>query len=209
MCAISLNGCQSLDHSLGAAGGGMLIAVGLWNFISAPVPLVILTATVLLAVPVGRKLATWQHCSPVAAVLLILMVGIVAALTLTPNPPEPGVTEILPPHYLTLLIHPRVVWAQLIAPPADGEQQANIALFVPIGVLAALVFGTIPRATLFGAALTVFVETCQYGIAGRAGSFTDIRNNTLGALLGAIAALMIVRSIRAQKSADPEPGVGR
>jgi len=181
----------------------MLIAVGLWNFISAPVPLVILIATVLLAVPVGRKLATWQRCSSVAAVLLILMVGIVAGLTLTPNPPAPGVTEILPPHYLTLLTHPRVVWAQLVAPPADGEQQANIALFVPIGVLAALVFGTIPRATLFGAALTVFVETCQYCIAGRAGSFTDIRNNTLGALLGAIATLMVVRSLRPEKSADP------
>ena len=184
----------------------MLIAVGLWNFISAPVPLGILTATVLVAVPGGRRLAARRHCSPVAAVLLILMVGIVAALTLTPNPPEPGVTEILPPHYLTQLTHPRAVWAQLTAPPADGEQQANIAMFVPIGVLAALVFGTIPRATLFGAALTVFVETCQYGIAGRAGSFTDIRNNTLGALLGAIAVLMIVRSIRAQKSADPGSG---
>jgi glycopeptide antibiotics resistance protein len=207
VCATSLNGCQLLDRSLGDAGGGMLIAVGLWNFISAPVPLVIMIATVLFAVPGGRKLATWQRCSPVAAVLLILMVGVVAALTLTPNPPAPGVTEILPPHYLALLAHPRAVWAQLTAPPADGEQQANIALFVPIGVLAALVFGTIPRATLFGAALTVFVETCQYGIAGRAGSFTDIRNNTLGALLGAIAVVMLVRSARPEESADPGPAM--
>ena len=185
----------------------MLIAVGLWNFISAPVPLVILIATVLVAVPAGRRLAAWQHCSRVAAVLLVLMVGIVAALTLTPNPPEPGVIEILPPHYLTQLTHPRAVWAQLTAPPADGEQQANIAMFVPIGVLAALVFGSIPRATLFGAALTVFVETCQYGIVGRAGSITDIRNNTLGALLGAIAVLLVVRSIRPEKAADPGPAM--
>ena len=65
----------------------------------------------------------------------------------------------------------------------------------------------IPRATLFGAALTVFVETCQYGIVGRAGSITDIRNNTLGALLGAIAVLLVVRSIRPEKAADPGPAM--
>ena len=184
-------------------------AVGLWGFLSAPAPFVVLGAVALIAVPAGLKLAAWRKCSRVAAVLLVLMVGVIAALTLTPSQTPPEVGEVLPPHYLTQLDHPRAVWAQLIAPPADDEQQANIALYVPIGVFAALVFGTIPRATLFGAALTVFVETCQYGIAGRAGSITDIRNNTLGALLGAIAVLMVVRSIQAQKSADPEPGVGR
>ena len=187
----------------------MLSTANLWTFVTEPIPLAALSATALLALPIGRRLAAHRSCPELVAVLLILMVGLVAALTLTPNPPAPGVTEILPPHYLTLLTHPRTVWAQLTEPPADGEQQANIALFVPIGVLAALVFGTVLRATLFGAALTVFVETCQYGIAGRAGSFTDIRNNTLGALLGAIAVLLVVRSIRAEKSADPGPGVGR
>ena len=185
----------------------MLTTVGFWDFVTAPAPLMALTATALVAVPAGRKLAAWQRSSTAAAVLLVLMVGVVAALTLTPNPPAPGVTEVLPPHYLTQLTHPRAVWAQLTAAPADGEQQANIALFVPIGALAALVFRGVARATLFGAALTVFVETCQYGIVGRAGSITDIRNNTLGALLGAIAVVMLVRSARPEESADPGPAM--
>jgi VanZ family protein len=42
-------------------------------------------------------------------------------------------------------------------------------------------------------ALTVFVETCQYGIVGRDGSITDIRNNAAGAILGALLAATAVR----------------
>ena len=60
---------------------------------------------------------------------------------------------------------------------------ANIAISFPAGFLGRFVWGSVGRATGFGLALTVFVETCQYGVIGRAGSITDIRNNALGAFL--------------------------
>jgi VanZ family protein len=59
---------------------------------------------------------------------------------------------------------------------------------VPIGLVGRFVWGSAARAALAGAALTIFIETCQYGIVGRAGSFTDMRNNTAGAVLGALIA---------------------
>jgi glycopeptide antibiotics resistance protein len=128
-------------------------------------------------------------------VLLVLVVGVVAALTLTPNPPAPGVVETLPAHFLTKLDEPREVWAKLTAAPSDGEQFANIALYVPVGLLGMLVWRSIIRGALFGAILTLIIETCQSGIVGRAGSITDIRNNTAGALLGALVAAVLSRTV--------------
>jgi glycopeptide antibiotics resistance protein len=70
---------------------------------------------------------------------------------------------------------------------------ANIALYIPIGFLGRLVWRSAARAAGFGTALTVFIETCQYGIVGRDGSITDIRNNAAGAILGALLAVTAVR----------------
>jgi glycopeptide antibiotics resistance protein len=56
--------------------------------------------------------------------------------------------------------------------------------------------------------LTLAIETCQYGIIGRAGSITDIRNNTMGAILGAVfaaAATARYTAARASRPATEEP----
>jgi hypothetical protein len=79
----------------------MTTAEGLWQFVIGPPALAVLTVTVLAAWPIGRRLADRFHSHRAVAVLFVVAVGIVAALTLTPNFPEAGVPEPLPPHYLT------------------------------------------------------------------------------------------------------------
>jgi hypothetical protein len=157
------------------------------EFIHNPVPLTVFAVAVVIAWPIGHLIAKRCRRSRTAAALLVAAVGFVVALTLTPDfDYSPAVP--LPPHYLTLIDNPRVVWAQLIQPPSDAEQVANILFFVPVGLFAGWFWKSVVRASLFGLALTVTIETCQYDIPGRAGSFTDIRNNTLGAIAGALLA---------------------
>lgn len=169
----------------------MLIADALWGFVTEPAPLTVLAVTLLAVWPAARRIARRTGCRPFVAALFVLSVGVVVALTLTPAEPPPGVPVTAPPHFLAQVDHPRLVWSLLTAPPSDAEQIANIALYLPVGLLARLVWRRTLPATLIGAALTVAIETCQYSIIGRAGSITDIRNNTVGALLGALAAAAV------------------
>jgi glycopeptide antibiotics resistance protein len=138
------------------------------------------------------------------AALFVVAVGVVVALTLTPSEPAPGVPVVVPPHFLEQIGDPRLVWSLLTAAPADAEQVANIALYVPVGLLGRLVWRRVGPATLAGLALTVAIETCQYSIIGRAGSITDIRNNTAGALLGALAAAALARRRSLSRAAQAD-----
>jgi glycopeptide antibiotics resistance protein len=172
----------------------VLTTSGLWTFVTEPVVLAVLGATLVLAWPLGRRLADRLHCRRTVAVALVVTVGVVLALTLTPSRTADGSTPVLPPHYLSLLRHnPAALWTQFTSPPGDVEQRANIALYVPLGVLAGFAWRSVMRASVFGMMLTVAIETCQYGIIGRAGSITDIRNNTAGAILGALFAAAATR----------------
>jgi glycopeptide antibiotics resistance protein len=170
--------------------GTVLTRIGLWTFVAEPATLAVLAATLLVAWPIGRRFADRYRCPRAVAVAFVITVGVVLALTLTPSKPANGVYEVLPPHYLSLLKNnPAALWAQFTSLPwNDDEQIANIALYLPVGLLGGFAWRSTVRASLFGMALTVAVETCQYGIIGRAGSLTDIRNNTAGAILGALAA---------------------
>jgi len=159
-----------------------------------PYTVVALVSATAVSWPLGRRLARHRGCSPIAGALFVLSVGMILALTVTPN--EPGRYALLPPHYLTQLGHPRQVWATLTAMPDDLEEYANIALYVPFGFFGWFVWRSAAVAALSGLALTVFAETCQHDIVGRAGSFTDIRNNTLGAVLGAAAAVAVTTAGR-------------
>lgn len=174
----------------------MLTWAGLWFFLIKPATLVALVATVLVAWPISESVARRARCPRQVAVLFVLAVGWVLALTLTPNEPPPGVAIVQPPHYLTQIGNGHLDWITLTAAPDDFEQWANIALYLPIGFLGYGVWRSAVRAALFGAALTVVVETCQYGIVGRSGSLTDIRNNTAGAVLGALLAAGFSRRLR-------------
>ena len=173
----------------------MYFAQGLWTFVMQPIPLLVLAAVALTCWPLGTLLARARRCTRPAAALFVAATGVVVALTLTPNPPEPASY----PHFLTLLHYePGMLRAQILGPPTDPEQLANIALYVPIGAFARLIWPGLIRATLIGLLLTATIELCQYDIIGRAGSLTDIRNNTAGALIGALltATALRLRTIR-------------
>ncbi|MCA2213298.1 VanZ family protein [Jidongwangia harbinensis] len=159
----------------------MLTTEDLWGFVTGPAPLTVLAITLVVAWPAARWIAGRTGSRPLVAALFLLWVGIVVALTLTPSDPVP-----VPPHYLEQIGHPRLVLSLLTAAPSDAEQVANILLYVPVGFLARLVWRRTVPAALIGLVLTVAIETCQYSIIGRAGSITDIRNNTAGAVIGAL-----------------------
>jgi glycopeptide antibiotics resistance protein len=169
----------------------------------------VLLVTAIAAWPLGRLIANRFGRSRAAAVLFIAAVGVVMALTLTPNYPTPGQLTDMPPHFLQYLGNPHMVWAALTSPPADSEQIANIALYVPVGLFGRFVWRSAIGAAAFGIALTIVIETCQYGIPGRDGSLTDIRNNAvgaiLGALLGAVAARVAERRSTRQSADNSEP----
>ena len=172
----------------------MLTADGLWIFITEPAALVVLAATLSTAWPLGRHLARRYQCRTATAVLFVVAVGLILAFTLTPDETAAGNPR--PPQFVQQLGHPRLIWAYLVAPPDDPEELANIAIYLPAGFLGRFVWGSVRRATGTGLILTVFVETCQYGLVGRAGSITDIRNNALGALLGALLAATYIHARR-------------
>jgi hypothetical protein len=174
----------------------VLSAGALWDFVTKPAPLAVLAIAAAVTWPAARVLARRTGCRRPVAALFVLAIGVVAALTLAPNEPVPGVPVALPPHFLTQVGDPGLVWSLMTAAPADAEQIANIALYVPVGLLGTLVWRRVWAGTLAGMALTVAIETCQYSIIGRAGSITDIRNNTAGALLGALTAAALVRARR-------------
>lgn len=162
-----------------------MTAESLVAFLSHPLPWAVFAGTLPVAVPLGSRLSARHGAPRPVGILLLAAVGVIAALTLTPN--YAGSPATTPPHYLTTLTDPARTWYALSARPVGEEQYANIALYVPVGVLGALLRRNAWRPALLGLLLTVAVETLQAGIPGRDGSLTDIRNNALGAWLGALA----------------------
>lgn len=72
---------------------------------------------------------------------------------------------------------------------ATIEFTANIALFVPFGVLLPLARGNASIATLYatvlaGAALSILIELAQLGIPGRVSTPADVLANTSGVVSG-------------------------
>ncbi len=86
--------------------------------------------------------------------------------------------------------------------PGRGDFIANILLYLPFGFFFVLSHGRdrqaacLPVVVLGGALLSLSVELAQYYDAGRVTAFSDFYTNTLGTLLGGLAALPIGASFR-------------
>ena len=100
--------------------------------------------------------------------------------------------------------------------PGRGDALANILLYMPFGFFFVLGFrrGTAQNvglvlATAIGALLSLSIELTQYDDASRVTSFSDFYTNTVGALLGALAAKAVGASFRlpliGEVSARPIP----
>jgi glycopeptide antibiotics resistance protein len=126
---------------------------------------------------------------PVLAVLTLGYLGVVAWMTLGPQPLDAGGSRILYRALRFFGSHQLTSWITY----DRVEFTANIAMFVPLGLLFVLVLGRRRwwLAMLIGIALTVTIELSQLGIPGRVSDPRDVLANSLGAMLGVIVALLV------------------
>jgi glycopeptide antibiotics resistance protein len=146
---------------------------------------------------------------PLLTAVTSLYLGVVAWLTLGPQPiglvKAGGIFDLL----AIFQRHTATAW---ISYPAV-EFAANVALFVPIGVLLLLIAGR--RwwwlAILSGMLLSASIEIAQLFIPGRVSDVRDLVSNSIGAFVGVLAALVItwpgeVRRRREAQRQQPRTG---
>ena len=145
-----------------------------------------LAVSVLLATLLYRYLGRLLGISEPVALMLLISLGAIVAATLTPG------HEAFPPmHAGASCDVSRIGPAQLTDYTALGTTGLNVLLFVPLGILLALLPRS--RATAFavlGAALLPFaIESIQLAATplGRACQGADVIDNMLGLALGLAA----------------------
>ncbi|GGC99892.1 hypothetical protein GCM10011512_28470 [Tersicoccus solisilvae] len=137
-----------------------------------------------------------------AAVLAIGYAVLVLVLTLRPGRTDPGVDDTLQV-IAARLRDAGLAWADYAA----VEWAANVVLFVPAGLLLALLLPGRARwwAVVLGTAASVAIETAQaVFLPGRVASVADVAANTLGTTIGvAIAAFAVGLLARRRSALDP------
>ena len=122
----------------------------------------------------------------VALGLYLVFVGII---TLDPAPPDTAK-------------NPLVLWVIDVTPLTyvAVEFLANIAMFVPIGVLVTLLSHRWWIAVAVGIALTCGIEFTQMFLPARFPDVQDIFANTLGAVLGALGVVVWTRFLSVSRA---------
>jgi glycopeptide antibiotics resistance protein len=158
-----------------------------------------------------RRRANWIFgLNPAATCLALGSLAAVGVSTLTPrsnaNPRSAGEVQLVP----------LATVRSFLDRPADLLIYigGNVALFVPLGFFIYLALG--PQAlggrvagrrvlisTVICAAVSVCVEILQLGIWSRSSDVDDVLTNTAGGLLGALAALAVLRLYRSRRPAPP------
>lgn len=132
---------------------------------------------------------------PVLAPLTLLYLAGVAALTLGPQPLDRRQAQWLVAllRRARQLLTPHAPWLARQLTYNHVEFTANIAMFVPIGLLLVLLLGRRPwwLAVLLCVAMTGFIETAQRFIPGRVSDIRDIESNSLGGAIGVALALIV------------------
>jgi len=102
-------------------------------------------------------------------------------------------------NFIAHLLDPRVPYS--IGYPAL-EFLANVALFVPLGLLLSVGWPRMPWwvVSLIGFATTVTIECVQWGIPSRFPAISDIVSNTLGTIIGALCVLVAVSLVEGTRS---------
>jgi glycopeptide antibiotics resistance protein len=128
-----------------------------------------------------------QH--PLLTLATVLYLAAVGWITLGPQPTglvhASGILQILG----LLQEHPSLDWIRY----SDIEFAANVAMFGPIGLFLLLLLGRSRwwMALLAGPLLSLGIETAQLFIPGRVPDVRDLVSNSLGAVLGVVAGLVI------------------
>ncbi|WZH36711.1 MAG: VanZ family protein [Microbacterium enclense] len=144
-----------------------------------------------------------QILTPTRVFVAAAALAVVGVLTLAPRalvrPVQERVVDVL---FLVTERWGGVVLAQ------HSEMMLNIALFVPLGmaVTALLPSRWAPVTVLFGAAVSLSVETAQALVPGRVPDVDDIVFNTLGGAVGMVFVLALrLVALAAVRASQPVP----
>jgi hypothetical protein len=161
--------------------------VVLVDVLARPMPLTVLAVALGAAALFGRRLARRRGVPPAVGVLFVAAVGAVLAVTSGADgrqaadfAPAPGTGGFLPGQ-----LHPSRLADLVTTLPANGEQWANVALFLPVGLLAQAFWRHAAWSVGFCLTLSAVIEIWQ-AYVGRSTDLVDLRNNIIGAILGVI-----------------------
>jgi glycopeptide antibiotics resistance protein len=129
------------------------------------------------------------HRHPFLSLVTLAYLAFVGWLTLTPAADAPTRSELVLRLLARLQTFDHLGWLTF----DRAEYLANVALFVPVGLFLLLLLGSRFWWLAIGAALllTSMIETAQRSIPGRVSDERDIAANTLGAVVGVVAGLVL------------------
>jgi hypothetical protein len=159
----------------------------IWNVVDHRALLLVLAVTAVMAWPLGRLLGRGA-----LGVVFVALLGAVLAATTTTGSPYYSLDGI--DVYLSQFAHPAYLFQGFAG---SDERLANIGLFLPLGMVATLLWRRPIAVVAASAAFSFAIEAWQ-GFIGRGGDPVDVVHNTAGALLGAAVGrfLAIRRSVR-------------
>jgi len=165
----------------------------------SPIPVAAAALLVLVALVILTMIDS-PRSRAVARGLIALTVATILALTLLGTATGTGVPNLIPGWTIS----------QQLGDPHHpfglGNVVGNVAMFVPLGWLVALVVRRrrIAAAALAGFGLSTLIEVVQ-GFTGRISDIDDLLLNGVGAVLGAIIAVLILKA-RSRSRADSGQG---
>jgi glycopeptide antibiotics resistance protein len=129
------------------------------------------------------------HRHPFLSVVTLAYLAFVGWVTLTPGAAAPTQSDLILRVLARLQEYDRLSWLTY----DRAEYLANVALFLPVGLFLLLLFGTRFWWLAVAAALvmTSMIETAQRSIPGRVSDERDIAANTMGAVVGVAAGLVL------------------
>lgn len=147
--------------------------------------------------------ARTRPAAVVRALLAVYLVGL-AVITLMPEPEAPTAFG---------WVRRTIAWVATHGVPLTfpvAEAVGNVLLFVPFGLLWALVAGIRrwPWVLLAGSLTSATIELVQLAIPGRWTTLQDWILNTLGTGVGLVVLALVVRRRRAAPAPDDDAGPG-
>ena len=138
-------------------------------------------------------------------VLLAVYLLAVAWITLNPFPPDPHRNTLLEGLLAACASTPLLAWVDYDV----VEFTANILLFVPMGVLLAVLLGRWRwwLAFALGAAATLTIEFVQLFLPARVSDPRDLLANALGTLVGIALVAVVAGGRRSRPDATPSRGL--
>lgn len=137
---------------------------------------------------------------PVLSVVTFVYLGVVAFITLGPQPFDEGSSSIVWRLLRLLGRYEATSWISY----ATLEFWSNVAMFVPVGLFFLLLLGRRRwwLAILLGVVLTCGIEFAQQFIPSRVSDPRDIVANSVGAFAGVIIALIVTWPAAIRRARD-------